>query len=215
MKKNTMMRIASCMLVAILLTTSVISGTFAKYVTKAGSQDSARVATWGFKDASIDITGLFKDAYDNTVQGKADVIAPGTANSASFKFNYDATNGSTTPEVDYTFTVDTTGSTIADDIKNNTNITWSLDGGAYGDWDTLMDNIALLSGDASGTKTYKAGTAPTGFTTADENHTISWKWAFEDATKSEEQDAKDTAMGNKATLDEVKIVINVTATQVD
>ena len=215
MKKNKMMRLASCLLVAILLTTSVISGTFAKYTTTAGSQDSARVATWGFKDASIDITGLFKDAYDGTVQGKADVIAPGTANSATFKFNYDASNGSTTPEVDYTFTVDTTGSTIADDIKNNANITWSLDNGAYGDWDTLMADIAKLSGDASGTMTYKAGTAPTGFTTADETHTISWKWAFEDAKNTTTQDATDTAMGNKATLDEVKIVINVTATQVD
>lgn len=78
-----------------------------------------------------------------------------------------------------------------------------------------MADIANLSGDASGTKTYKAGTAPTGFTTADETHTISWKWAFEDAKNTTTQDATDTAMGNKATLDEVKIVINVTATQVD
>lgn len=215
MKKNKMMRLASCLLVAILLTTSVISGTFAKYTTTTGSQDSARVATWGFKNASIDITGLFKDAYDETVQGKADVIAPGTENSATFKFNYDASNGSEAPEVDYTFTVDTTGSTIADDIKNNANIKWSLDNGDYGTWETLMANIAKLSGNASGTMTYKAGTAPAGFTTADEAHTISWKWAFEDADNTTNQDATDTAMGNKAILDEVKIVINVTATQVD
>lgn len=215
MKKNKMMRLASCLLVAILLTTSVISGTFAKYTTTAGSEDSARVATWGFKNASIDITGLFKDAYDNTVKGKADVIAPGTANSADFVFNYEASDGSTVPEVDYTFTVDTTGSKIADDIKNNANITWSLDGGAYGDWDALMTSIKALSGDATGTKTYKAGTAPAEFTTANKTHNIAWKWAFEDTENTVAQDTKDTAMGNKKTLDDVKIVINVTATQVD
>ncbi len=42
-----MMRIASILLVATLLTTCAISGTFAKYVTKASGEDSARVAKWG------------------------------------------------------------------------------------------------------------------------------------------------------------------------
>lgn len=52
MKKNKMMRLASCLLVAILLTTSVISGTFAKYTTSSTGTDSARVATWGFQDTA-------------------------------------------------------------------------------------------------------------------------------------------------------------------
>jgi len=41
------MRIASVLLVAALITTCAISGTFAKYVTKAEGTDSARVAKWG------------------------------------------------------------------------------------------------------------------------------------------------------------------------
>lgn len=47
MKKNKMMRIASVLLIAALLSTSVISGTFAKYVTKTSAGDSARVAKFG------------------------------------------------------------------------------------------------------------------------------------------------------------------------
>lgn len=47
MKKNRMMRVASVLLVAVLLTTSAISGTFAKYVTKTSANDTARVAKWG------------------------------------------------------------------------------------------------------------------------------------------------------------------------
>jgi hypothetical protein len=47
MKKNKMMRIASILMVATLITTCAISGTFAKYVTKAEGADQARVAKWG------------------------------------------------------------------------------------------------------------------------------------------------------------------------
>ena len=47
MKKNKMMRLASGLLVAVLITTSTISGTFAKYVTTADAKDEARVAKFG------------------------------------------------------------------------------------------------------------------------------------------------------------------------
>lgn len=47
MKKNKIMRIASVLLVAVLLSTSIISGTFAKYVTSDSVTDSARVAKFG------------------------------------------------------------------------------------------------------------------------------------------------------------------------
>ncbi len=61
MKKNKMMRVASFLLVAVLLSTSVISGTFAKYVSEGGVEDVARVAKWG-----VTVTGagtLFADTY--------------------------------------------------------------------------------------------------------------------------------------------------------
>ena len=214
MRKNKMMRAASGLLVAVLLSTCAISGTFAKYTTSVSSSDKARVATWGFTQTSIDLTNLFKTAYDKNVLGTADVIAPGTTNSATFTFNYDGQEAA--PEVAYTFTVDTAGSTIADDIKNNPNIVWSLDDGAEGTWDTLLANIKSLSGDASGTMEYRPGQLPAGFTAADDVHTITWKWKFEtEGTGKVAQDVTDTAMGNKAKLDEVTLKITVTATQID
>ena len=47
MKKNVMMRVASALLVAVLMTTCAISGTFAKYTSSKTDSDSARVAVWG------------------------------------------------------------------------------------------------------------------------------------------------------------------------
>ena len=88
MKKNVMMRVASVMLVLVLLTSSVISGTFAKYVTSGTSQDTARVAHWG-----VEITGtadIFSDKYnkdealyslsaESVVSNNGEnVVAPGT-----------------------------------------------------------------------------------------------------------------------------------------
>ena len=43
MKKNVMMRVASALLVAVLLSTCTISGTFAKYVTTSSGNDNAEV----------------------------------------------------------------------------------------------------------------------------------------------------------------------------
>ena len=62
MKKNVMMRLASFLLVAVLISTSAISGTYAKYVTTAEGKETARVAKWGvqvgvagFSDAAADV----------------------------------------------------------------------------------------------------------------------------------------------------------------
>lgn len=216
MKKNRVMRFASVILILTLLSTSVISGTFAKYVTKVEGTDTGRVATWGFVSEygtnEVQITDLFKTAYDKNVQGTADVIAPGTTNSASFAFKYAGQEAA--PEVAYTFAVSVEGSTVADDIKTNPNIQWRLDNGAWGTWDQLMASIKALSGDASGSKTYAAGELPTGFSKTTANHTIVWQWIFETANDTD-QDELDTAMGNKADLDDVTIQITVTATQID
>ena len=215
MRKNKMMRAASGLLVAVLLSTCAISGTFAKYTTSVSSGDSARVATWGFTQSTIDLTNLFKDAYDQNVQGTADVIAPGTQNSANFSFTYAGQEAA--PEVAYNFTVSTDDSAIAENIKNNPNIVWSLDGGTAGTWEQLIANIKALSGDESGTMKYAAGVLPTAFGGKSANtHTIAWQWKFE--TTGDDmaaQDKTDTAMGNKATLDTVNLKITVTATQID
>ncbi len=63
MKKNRMMRLASGLLVAVLLTTSMIAGTFAKYTTQDSAKDSARVAKWGVE---LQVLGsLYGDEYSS------------------------------------------------------------------------------------------------------------------------------------------------------
>ena len=93
MKKNKMMRIASVLLVAVLISTCAISGTFAKYVTKTEGTDKARVAKWGIL-LTLDADELFAPEYeadDDSYEGTGDwegitvkadnednLVAPGT-----------------------------------------------------------------------------------------------------------------------------------------
>lgn len=216
MKKNRAMRLAALLLVAVLMSTCGISGTFAKYVTEVSSEDSARVAKWGFEPVAMNITGLFDKVYDAgaadyTVESAVDVIAPGTQGSAQFAFAYDETNGNA-PEVDYIFKVDTTGSDCDTTIQNNANIQWKLDDGSWGTWTQLIYGIECLSGSGDGECKYQAGQLPAAFGTTDNTHTISWQWIF---TTGEESDVKDTTMGNADALAQVKLVITISATQVD
>ncbi len=89
MKKNTVMRVLSLILVLTLMSTCAISGTFAKYVTQAEGEDQARVAKWGIVLTMKD-DGFFKSEYetDDTkgytgLSVKADnedkLVAPGTS----------------------------------------------------------------------------------------------------------------------------------------
>ncbi|MCH5183115.1 MAG: hypothetical protein J1E00_02985 [Oscillospiraceae bacterium] len=121
MKKNKMMRIASVLLIAVLLSTCVISGTFAKYVTTGETSDHARVAKFG---VVIDAEGsLFANSYVNVEDGNtpgdknadkapftdltvessnvgkegeiSQLVAPGTENTEGITFSITGT-----PEVD-------------------------------------------------------------------------------------------------------------------
>lgn len=116
MKKNKSMRIASVLLVVAILTTSILSGTFAKYITGGTGADSARVAKFG---VVIAVNGnLYGEAYGavgatpsntiiargttgqgtGTVQVDAagtNVVAPGTKSNKGLGFGVTGT-----PEVD-------------------------------------------------------------------------------------------------------------------
>ena len=132
MKKNKAMRLASALMVLTLLTTCVISSTFAKYTTSANGEDSARVAKWGFEadDDSIVLDDLFAKVYMSANDDK--VIAPGTENSVDFSFAYNTTSNTiAAPEVAYTFKVevDTNGDTTKLDL--NDSFKWTLDGNKY------------------------------------------------------------------------------------
>ena len=231
MKKNKMMRAASLLLIAVLLTTSVISGTFAKYTTSDTSKDTARVAKWGFEatENSVLLDDLFVNAYDGTVNGYADVIAPGTDNSVDFSFAYDtASNGVTRPEVDYTFTVKAEATTYSDyaALDANPNFYWTLKGPDSYDKkfqtvDELINAINALDGEAGlGGKVWKAQTLPTDFygtvPAGDATWTLGWAWEYETAGDGmAAQDKTDTDMGNADALNSIEIKITITAEQVN
>lgn len=100
MRKNKMMRAASALLVAVLLTTSTISGTFAKYTTQDTAKDEARVAKWGVE---LQAEGnLFGEDYVDAIAPEGteaaklavmsdtddvDVVAPGTNNEQGLTFS--------------------------------------------------------------------------------------------------------------------------------
>ena len=216
MKKNFMMRAASALLVAVLLSTCTISGTFAKYTTSVSSHDSARVAYWGFVPSAMDLTNLFDNVYneggEDTVKAAVDVIAPGTTGSASFAFAYDNTKGK--PEVKYSFNVSTGGSSCAANIQANTNIQWRLitNGveGAWGTWAQLIDAIEAMDGDQD----YLPGTLPANFNDLSDVHTVEWRWLFDGTVPgASDLDTTDTQMGYD--LGEVILKITITATQID
>jgi len=244
MRKNKMMRIASALLVAVLLTTCAISGTFAKYVTSASGNDKARVAYWGWnQDTEMDLSGLFTDTYLTDVDSgdNADVIAPGTTAKETFKFAYVDYNATVkAPEVDYNFEITVT-ETCDDLIKNNKNIKWYLDDeamtGTALTWDQLVDAIVKLSGATTVTETgdkhtatvkYDAGNVPAAFA-VDMVHTISWQWVFDGGSNEYAvagqtgtgtdnkltQDEYDTYMGNADVLANCSITIEIVITQVD
>ncbi|MBQ1873361.1 MAG: hypothetical protein II152_06315, partial [Succinivibrionaceae bacterium] len=88
MKKNRIMRVFSVLLALTLISTCAISGTFAKYITKAEGKDQARVAKWGIV-LTMEGDELFKNEYETDDQNgftgvsvKADnedkLVAPGT-----------------------------------------------------------------------------------------------------------------------------------------
>lgn len=215
MKKNKSLRAAAGIVVAALLTTCLIGGTFAKYTTGAKASTGARVANWGFSsDNSISFDNLFKDSYNGTVMSNdgSKIIAPGTSGSVQFSFAYDDSEGNA-PEVAYSFTVAVTGD-CADEIKTNPDIQFRVDNGEFGTWDKMIADLKALSGESDGSKNYEPGQLPEAFTAAGEKHTISWQWLFTDSPETDAQNVEDTAMGNAASLAECSLGVSILATQI-
>jgi len=200
MKKNTMMRVASALLVAVLLTTCAISGTFAKYVSTATAEDSARVAKWSFEvgagndiatatSFTFDLFKTIKDtdgtAEDDISPADGTIIAPGTQGSFDIVLNNKS-------EVTANYAIDYT-------VENTSNIPvqFSVDNGAT--WsNTLADVVASTDTElaaTNGTKTV----------------TVQWKWTY---SVDEAGDTADTTLGIGGTA-VLKVTAAITATQVD
>lgn len=233
MKKNVMMRVASVLLIAVMMTTCAISGTFAKYVTSGEATDSARVAKWG-----VTITGstglgnnMFSVEYpDNdglynglSVAATVNVIAPGTSGTFT-NFDIDGVPEVAT-RITYAPVVEISGYWF-DGAANfycpivvtvNSEIICGL---AYDDPEDFETAIETAIGGA--TKDY----APGSISLADSDLNISWAWAFEaavhtcdDTHKIEQTDGKDTFLGDWAkkgnATPEISVAITCTVTQID
>lgn len=245
MRKNKMMRTASGLLVATLLTTSVISGTFAKYTTAASGTDSARVAKFG---VTITTTGdMFKDEYatDGTGVATAGIITKSVITSGA---DGDAvvapgTKGTLTkatikgkPEVAvrvaYEPELTLTGWKAVDNTNNTTEycpIVFKVNGETYGltgmrdaagneVTNKSASTAALETAVENAIKAYSKDYAPNTDLSGKtgEYIDVSWEWAFD-----KNDDAKDTHLGDCAadtdTTNDSKVELSVktTVTQID
>lgn len=235
MKKNIMMRVASTLLIAVLLTTCAIAGTFAKYVTSETGSDSARVAEFGVRITAYG--QMFNDTYQgieagwtskDTVDGDGeDVVAPGTSGDM-VKMTLTGT-----PEVAVRVTYEATAFdldnwTLYDGTTEYCPIVFTINGATYGTNDTAATNksasvaaleTAIKTAIAGYSKEYAPNTPLTGKDA--DALAISWAWAFE------VDDAKDTILGDKAagiaadgsamakTPATISITVVTTVTQID
>ncbi len=228
MKKNKMMRLASCLLVAVLLTTCAVSGTFAKYVTSGSATDSARVAKFG-----VTVTGtgdMFKTEYakdddtftlaENSVVSTDKVVAPGTSGSLGGF----AITGTPEVAVRVSYTADTVdfGDKWVDadggyycpiEITVGTTVIKGLDYTTIDAFETAIKDAINAT-----TKDYAAGTDLSTVDAADKL-AISWAWNFEGEGESPKQtDVKDTYLGDQAANNNAATInmgVSCTVTQID
>lgn len=234
MRKNKMLRMASALLMLVLLTTSVVGGTFAKYVTTSTATETARVAKWGVKITATGTT--FSSSYANdeqmgataigkgkSVNGVADakIVAPGT------KGNLASTSITGTPEVavrvEYTPTLTLSEWTVDGKeycplifkvTKDSNTKTYGITGmkPSTGSLTNECADIAALKTAVEGAiKDFKADYEPnTDLSKVNNGVNVSWEWAFDG-----NDDSKDTALGNATTAATVKLEIVTTVTQID
>lgn len=224
MKKNRMMRLASGLLVAVLITTSMISGTFAKYVTTAEGSDKARVAKWGVTVTAAGTT--FAKEYDThdtdvkatitkSVISTENVVAPGTSGSMA------EITLAGTPEVavNVSYKADLALSTNwvgnSGDYYCPLIITVEgtrLNGADYTStvaFETAVENLIAGYSKNYGPKTNLSTDVGT------ENISISWEWPF---STGDDNDLNDTALGNQAVLGNaatIELTVKTTVTQID
>jgi hypothetical protein len=191
--KNTF-RVAALLLVACLISSVMLSGTFAKYTSEYAGEDTALVARWSFgakggqsgslaalTDSTANLD-LFQHAYDTNIlstAGTDKIIAPGV----SGDFVLDLTNNSDVAAgITFTITEDTSVADIPMEFSLDnfsTVIKADEDHTAVENLTTALDNLGIIlaaSDDESNSTTIK----------------VHWRWPFERGTEAAEIDAYDT-----------------------
>jgi hypothetical protein len=231
--KNTF-RVAALLLVACLISSVMLSGTFAKYTSEYSGQDTALVAKWDLtmkdqddNEFSIDTPeqqlDLFSHAYDTNIladAGEQKIIAPGV----SGNFVLSLTNNSDVA-ADITFDITKTGANVP--------MEFSIGKDFHDEGATILQGHAALQ-DALNT----LNTAPEsdglirlaaveGEAIDTETITVYWQWAYErkdtvDPTVLTQNDEDDTSLGTESATgdgngaggrNEYILNITITATQ--
>lgn len=229
MKKNTMMRLASALLVAVLLTTCVIAGTAARYVTTNNGSDDARVAKWG---VTITTTGdMFADSYKDTsttyvddedvdtitVQSYLatdDVVAPGTNGTLA------AFDIAGTPEVDtkVTYTADLVLANWEVDAAVYCPIVITVNGTPYQVDGSTITTTADLETAVEGAIVAATANYHTNddLSAVEDDLVVTWAWAIGASEAADDPtNIKDTALGDAATAATISLTVSATITQVD
>lgn len=244
MKKNMMLRTASVLLIAVLMSTCAISGTFAKYVTSDSATDTARVAKFGVSVVAQN-DSLFETQYaaDDTYFGYADlsvaatekVVAPGTKDNGAMTFSITGT-----PEVavnvKFEVTVNkdvflkaandlpnmTTG--LSTDVFDNTAdyypVVFTLKRNGA---DVATGNLSVIETEMEKlSKNYDPGTK---LEDVCGDYTLTWAWAYGHPDSDAGYDMQDTLLGDlaagTAAIDaalynlSIDFEIKVTVTQID
>ena len=238
MKKNMMMRIASVLLIAVLMSTSAISGTYAKYVRSDNGSDSARVAKWGVV-IEADSFGMFETDYETdddtaTFTGdysvssandgnREDVLAPGTSGS----FADIAITG--TPEVAVDVAIEADVSVgeswkVLDEFYCPVTITVGTTEISGLDYDLASLFEAAIEEALERQSNQYGPNTDLGAIYGNNELDLEWEWAFEGTYKEGtliddgQNDAKDTALGDLADEGEnlmISIAVDISVTQID
>ena len=232
MKKNVMMRLASFLLIAVLISTSAISGTYAKYVTDGTGTDSARVAKWGVK---VTANGaIFEKKYakddstytlgDNSVISSDEwkLVAPGTTHNMTEVLLTGKPEVAT--RVTYDATIEMNGWSVG--AEEYCPVYFTIEGKTYGTDDSglgfdvtyatvaeLIEGVRITIGNMK--KDYEPNTQLDSDVVKKDYPTVTWTWPF---STSPENDKKDTALGDAAaagTPAGITFTIKTTVTQID
>ena len=201
-------KLVAILLIFVLLTSSVLSTTMAKYIASGASDAEARVAKWGVV-INTRLDSMFSSTYTSTegedviirVQAEENVLAPGTGNSLNL------TSGITgTPEVAMEV------ATVAEVTLEN----WEVDGKYYCPLAFTINGVRRVGTQFIDALEFEkwiedeiaksAVQLPPGTDLSKEEKirlNVSWDWAFEG------DDVKDTKLGDA----DIPATINLSLTQ--
>jgi hypothetical protein len=199
-------RITILLLVLCLISTAMLSGTFARYTSEYAGADTALIAKWDVKFNGNEPTtstaelDLFSHAYNtNIIAGAGDdkIIAPGVSGDFTLKVE---NKGDVAAKMTFDFEDSGTAGTVP--------IEYSLDGSTWGDLDALktaLDELEKMKNVAA-----ENGTA---------EQIVEWRWPFDGSDVYETNDEDDTELGkasaNGASRSTYILNVTATATQIE